>query len=787
MICERGGMAIPQFDFSGLFHGDALEWQLQYEGDEFNHISIGGASIAENGGYFTTISDHNIVIDSTSWTIEPNHGVGLYRDYVNIQRLSVTDGNRFISIHDVDGKDLIVEMQDFALQFINPIIDYDKLYFRGTTDGTVKVGNLFGKRSIQGFVSVDDFSINHDPFGRLLLKAGQSEESVVDIDLSITDLDKNLHVGGYYDMDKQFVNVDLNLTDYPMSFFEYIIDDGISETVGQIDVQAKIYGKVDDMTLSGSGVIESAGTKIDYLGAYYRLENERITITENFIDLNDVTLVDEMGNTAEISGGLRHRFLADIVADADISSDRFIGLNTTDLDNQLYYGLGVGPLDISFYGPFDAIDIEVTATLGEQSRLYIPINDTDYGIEESFIKFDYKEIAQDSISAAQELVERLRKYGVDFVMNLAFTDEAEVQVIYDEATGNVLIGRGVGDLRVNVKRDGEFSVYGGYKITSGHYRYTAYGFIAKPFEITGGEVSWTGDPINATVNVTADYPGLRAPLNTFLQEFVQSSANPGEFAQRQDVDLTMILTGSLFTPIINFDIDFPNLTGALKTLATNKVRTLRATENGINNQVFGLMVFRNFLPENNPLATLSRSYIVQTGGNTITEFLTSQLSLMFSDYLSSQLAEDGFISAIDLEFGLAQNSNPFGTDLDFIPDEVQLNLRNQLANDNFVINLGGNYVRQSKLGTNQDYLTGDFSIDWFITENRRLRLRFYGKYDYDESRAKSRQRYGFGINFRREFGTLTSHQNFKNVMDKMVEDIKREAEQAAQNETTLKR
>ena len=54
-----------------------------------------------------------------------------------------------------------------------------------------------------------------------------------------------------------------------------------------------------------------------------------------------------------------------------------------------------------------------------------------------------------------------------------------------------------------------------------------------------------------------------------------------------------------------------------------------------------------------------------------------------------------------------------------------------------------------------NYLTGDFALDWFITTDKKLKLRFYGDFDYDEAFATRRQKYGFGINYRREFGKMS--------------------------------
>lgn len=52
-------------------------------------------------------------------------------------------------------------------------------------------------------------------------------------------------------------------------------------------------------------------------------------------------------------------------------------------------------------------------------------------------------------------------------MDLTVTDLAEVQLIFDEQTGDIIKGRGEGNIRLGINREGEFTMYGGYQIVRG--------------------------------------------------------------------------------------------------------------------------------------------------------------------------------------------------------------------------------------------------------------------------------------------------------------------------------
>ena len=72
--------------------------------------------------------------------------------------------------------------------------------------------------------------------------------------------------------------------------------------------------------------------------------------------------------------------------------------------------------------------------------------------------------------------------------------------------------------------------------------------------------------------------------------------------------------------------------------------------------------------------------------------------------------------------------------------------------------------------TVNDYLTGDFSLDWFITNDKRLKLQIYGVYDLDERSLNRRQIYGFGINYTREFGKMT-YSNIEEAFEDVTDEI----------------
>ena len=753
---------IQPITINTTFTGDTVDFQvLTYELiDSIGKIELQGRLIPHPKGYEVSLANDEWDFMGNVWSFNKKNKVVFGRGYIDIDYFEMQDSTRSIKLADVNNRGVDIAMTNFDIEYLNPIIDYDKMLFAGNGDLVLRVDDIFTDPRFNGYYEVPAFTINDDDFGKMSVSVKQTYKDTMHVDLSIEKGDQFLNLNGIYDVKNSYLNTELKINKYPLTIFEYIIAEGIEGTKGTATIGLTAKGPLDDIKLNGKGTLNGGGTKISYLGTAYEFDDQDVLISENYFDFTGVQFTDTKGNIATIKGGLIHDLLTDFRLDISMTSDNFIALETTEEINPLYYGHGEGPLEVTFGGGFDFADIRVKATTGPGTKMTFPIQAAQTGTEESFVKF--------SSSAASvfetNFTEDFQLTGLDFEMELDITEDAEVEMIFDESVGDKLQGTGRGSTQVFIKRTGEFDVFGDYQIEEGEYLFTAYGFVAKPFEIEqGGIITWTGDPFDANLDIRAKYQNLRAPLNVFLDEYlVGREALRNEARNSTDVDLMLLLGGTLYTPIVNFDIDIPEVTGELKSYADAKMRTLRETDNGINNQVVGLLVFRNFLPYNNPLANLSGSDLGATAVNTVSEFFATQLSLLVTEIIEQRLSDESFIQGIDVDIGFSQNTNFLSNSAvqqqtGLVPDVVDLNVRNRFKNDNFVLNLGGNYVRESAIGQ-ADYFLTDVVLEWFITDDRRLKFNIYNRGQYDEIEGRRSWKTGFGIRYRTEFGSFSDFQ-----------------------------
>lgn len=695
----------------------------------------------------------------TDWTFEKDNEIIFGDKYLYVNNFNLSDGERRLEISSRQNKDLVFHVSNIDISLINPFIDNEKFLFGGATFINFQIQNIFEKPSIQGSFVMPELLFNNDSFGELNLLVENINKNELKVDLNlIRDSDDQMIVlDATINPESKNVEGILTADNFQLDFFEYIILEGISETEGHFDLECQIKGKLPTPNLNGRAIMNDGAVRVDYLGNKVFFDDQEVRINEKVIDVTGGIITDRIGNEAVLRGGLYHSFLTDMKMDLNISSDNFLLLDTDKRDNPAYYGTGIGQASVNFSGPFELANIIVNATTKRGSYLNIPVVSSVDGYDESFIQFTEKgqlfEIEPDTKINAEELLS-----GANIEINLSVTPEAEVNIIFNEQLNDIITGRGTGNLKIISDRTGTFDIFGQYIVESGKYLFTALGIVAKPFQVQrGGTITWTGDPLNAAININAEYTGLRTSTDLFLSEYIGIDSDLEQEAQRKtDVLLSLVIGGTLFTPDINFDLSFPELQGELKSYADNKMRVLRTNPNGLNDQVAGLLIFGTFLPTDNPYASLSSDNIAQSGYNTLSEFVSNQLSYLLSGLFEEALIDNNLLSGFDFDIGFSKNTGILAEDSSggIAPDEIEVVFKPQFKNDRITADLGTSYVRGGDITTRVNGQYYDIKVEYAITADRRLKARVYTKNDYNIVLEGTEYEFGAGIRYSREFGTL---------------------------------
>lgn len=760
------GRSLNQIDMQYLIKGDSISFDIKAPEliDSVQNIDLKGLITPHPQGYTVSILNNDIRLFGKRWKLNNETKISIGKKYINIENAVITDGNRMIQVEDIQNKGIYLALNQIDINSLNPIIKYDKIQFGGLLNSSISVSNIFeSSPEIDGSISVPRLLLNNDSYGELTVDITKAEGKPLDALVSISNLENGqaIKIIGKYDFDKKYVSADFKARKTPMKFLYYILKKGVSKVDGYIDFDADISGTLPDVKINGRGKAFDGAVRVIYLGETYYFNNQNFGITENRIDLSGAVIKDSQGNEGVISGGLNHTLFKDFHLDASIYAEDVIAVNTTKYDNPIYYGLGKGVIEADFSGHVDAPRMVINAVTTRGTNISIPIKETRTNSDRSFITFVDKEeyllSKNDSLAKQQEV----KIEGMTIELNLTLTEAATVNLIFDELKNDVIKGVGNGNLRITMTPSGEFTMFGNYSISRGEYLFTAFDFVNKPFIVReGGTIRWTGDPVNASLNIEADYQ-VRTTLSPFLAEYLVTDDLKRAAAVSSQVNLKLLLGNTLYNPSVKFDLEFPELTGEMKSYTDSKLRLLRNNDAEFYNQVLGLIVFNSFLPSSTLNEVVGSNNFIQSAGiNTLSEFVSNQLSLFVTGLVNEALEDNGLISGVDFDIALRNNTSFQGLagSASLLPSEIEVRLKNKFRflDERLSVNIAGNYVRENTLPTGLDnYVIPEFFVEYALTKDRQLNLKLYGKYDLDEiSVTNRRQKFGLGLRYKNEFGSI---------------------------------
>jgi hypothetical protein len=397
-------------------------------------------------------------------------------------------------------------------------------------------------------------------------------------------------------------------------------------------------------------------------------------------------------------------------------------LNTRPKDNNLFYGTVFATGVATIESTPGSLSFDISAKTGKSTKFYIPLSSSETISEYSFITF----INTDTTNHQSKPVvaSNTPKTRIDLNFDLEVTPDAEVQLIFDLKGGDVIKGHGSGDLNLNLNKKGEFKISGDYIIEDGDYLFTLGSMLNKSFSVeNGGKISFNGDIKNAEIDLKAIYK-LKASLYEILQD--------ERFNERIPVECQINLSGKLFNPVVNLDIYLPTADEATRTYLRNVI----TTEEELSRQFLYLLVMNSFYSD--PSYGSSLTNTTSTG--------TSAMAVTTTEMVSNQLSN--WLSQISNDFEIGFVYRPGYKNIN--SDEVQLALSTQILNDKVVIN--GNFdVRGTASAPidNTDQLTGDFDIEYKITQ--KIRFKVFNRFNNPYTGKQAPYTQGFGLFFRQDF------------------------------------
>jgi hypothetical protein len=759
---------LNEFSLISILQSDTIDFALNVGTDTpnlFDNLNMNGLFLLPDSlSYALQFKQSNLSLLQTPWTIDADNRIRVTKDAVQAENFVLYNKDRRIRLRNHLDKGLTFDLDNFDFSFIDQLWDYDPLNFSGRFDMDISIDNLFELSGLNAQAQADSFFINDDSFGTFRLAANLADlknqltatvklaRDTTKMDIvatyNLADIGTKLTTSKDFPLAQQrdYLDIDLKAEGFPLNIAEYWLRNGLKGTHGSFSADLRLAGPSQRLNASGYIDARQGGFTIIPLQTAYTFKKGLINASNFLFDASGTQIFDKYGNMAYINGGISHNHLRQMGLRASMETRRFLGLDLKPGDNDVFYGQALGSGEVVFSGDFQQPNIYINATVADSTSISIPITDQVEKQQLDFVTFVNKHLG--SQQTTNNGVEKPK--GLNLEMDLRITEVADLELIFDETAGDVLKGKGRGDLRILLPRAGDFEMYGDITVTDGNYLFTLYDVINKDFKIKpGGRLLWSGDPYNARINIQATYKDLKTSLSGFIQEYLveASSDLKTQASQATSVDLTLILQGELFSPDISFDIAFPDLQGQLRNLADNKLSVLERDPDETNKQVFGLIVVGQFLPSD--LSFQSDQVIF----NTVSEMVSNQLSLFLTKVFSDILGEDRL--AFDIAYNRYDAADLGEGQTIGTGEAVEFSFRTDFFDDRLSVQLGGNveFGEDVVLAYNGAFFGTDLAFEYAINPSRDLKVRLYQRREPDLG-VGQRWEIGTGLTWRKEFNTF---------------------------------
>jgi hypothetical protein len=759
--------------FQGFLRSDSLNFGLTYasKGTKvLDNLQLNGILAAADSNAFTLHFDQsNLTLMNRLWLINQDNSLWFSKDSVKVNNLVLTHDTHRIGIESAGKKGLRLALIDFNFDLIEKVWDYEPLNFSGPFNVFVKVEDVVKMQGLSLTLISPELRINDDDWGILRLDASAPDlKSRINGIYSIETDNSQIWGSGFYNLQdikgrsisrsfeenrKKYFQVTSFLSGVPLRTVEYFLPGVITGTQGTVNGEVTFNGIAGNPRLEGNLTINDGKFTIDFLKTTYNFRQAIVQMNDNWLfDASGVRVYDKYGHSAQITGGIRHSRLKDLRIDATINTPRLLAIDTKKGDSKQFYGQAIGRGYARFSGPLDRIDAYINGHVNDSTRLVIPISSDREAQAIQYVNFVNRKSEEE---AEARPARPATPKGMNVEMELTIGSEAVMQLIIDEQAGDVVEGKGRGNIRISLPRNADFQMFGEYLIEEGDYLFTLYNVVNKKFQVQrGGSIRWSGDPYKAIIRLDAEYKGINTSVAGFIADFLAGASTQvkTEAAKSTQVNLILHLAGELFKPQINFDLEFPLLTGELKNYADSKLRILQQDPNELNRQAFGLIVAGQFLPDD--LSVQANDAIF----NTVSELLSNQLSLLLTDLFSEMIADGRVLSGIDFDVAYSQYRPGDDVNRPGRGEEFEVRLRQNYFNDRLSVVVGGNYdTGGSNLaatpGANSGaFLGNDVVIEYAISADRSLTLKVYQRLQPDI--GGRRFKVGAGLSFRKEYDSF---------------------------------
>jgi hypothetical protein len=609
---------VKNINISNILRNDSLALNVKLsDAEDANQLDLNG--LIEFGIDTTKISilPSNLTINHEDWNIQEKVQIGFNKGKTKVSNFSLSNGSQELTINGIisdQPEDVaVLGLENFRLQTLNPFLRKSGIKLTGRANGKTRVASVLKSAQINDSLSIDSLGFNGTFIGNLTDTSSFSLKSkIANISTKIeANNQENFNIGGQVNIAEKLLDLNVKLDDSELAILTPFVNKLVSNLKGKISAEIEVKGSFDKPRINGEVGLDEAQLMVNYLKTTYVID-DKVDIENGVININNLVLKDLEGHSGEANGTVDLNNINNPNIQVQLVANGLLALNTTSKDNPLYYGRAYGTGNFSFRGPTNDMFIDINAKTEKGTVFNLPLNSSETVTDKDFITF----VGKDTTNKVVKKPTSFEGLSMKFKLNVDPNTTVNIYTILGK-----LSGTGNAELELDISKVGDFEMKGDYVIENGVFDFTAQEVINKRFDIRqGGTIRWTGNPVNAQINLKAIY-ALRAALEDLYRAANRDGSSNA--TQNAQTEVEMGLTGLLTKPDIKLDIFFP-ANPAIK----DELQSYFNDGNNLNTQALSLIIQRRFAPGSGT-ENLSQQ-LGSVGTGTATELIFNQLNNVLS-------------------------------------------------------------------------------------------------------------------------------------------------------------
>ena len=726
---KSGPIDIKKTTLRGIVQDKALALDFRSTNDTTTVMRISSNITRSKDTLRIHLDPGNLVLNKNKWTIAQDNRITLAPKVMKFDDFLLARNNQKLTISSdkqgMEEEHIAIGFENFSLASILTFLNPEETLASGRLQGEFIVENPFTKPGMLADLDINQFKVMEVDMGTLSLNAKSLNGADYDFDMGVSGGEVDLDLTGKYQSSETAAQLDLKLelNEIKTSALAGFSMGELEEGTGNLSGNINITGTTIDPQYEGTINFNDAGFKVAKLNAPFVLNNEVLKLDNNGIYFNDFTVRDKKQNSFVVDGSIGTENMLDPTFDLNLSANDFQVLDSSKEDFDLVYGTAVFDAEATITGNLTLPDVKAKINVDKGTDVTYVLPPSEVAVEsmDGVVTFVNRENPDDILTQTEEESYTITGYNINAVLSIS--EEAAVNIVIDEETGDNLRITGSGDLDFNMFPNGRTTLAGRYVINDGHYEMSLYNIVNRRFELVkGSTISWAGDPLDAKLDFKARYD-VKTSASALMASQTSGTniSTQNEYRRRLPFYVYLNIDGEIMEPKITFNLDMPqDDRGALGGQVYGRVQQLNTQENELNKQVFSLLVLNRFFPSagsdgsTGGTATIAR--------DNINEALSDQLNVFGEKLLGD--------TGIQLDFGLDSYTDYQGESAQQ-RTTLDVAAQKKLFNDRVIVRVGSEVDIEGSAQTGESSpLIGNVSIEYILTEDGRYRLKGFRQNEF---------------------------------------------------------